>query len=164
MVEFVGFGAIHVEGEDEDGEPFTSSMFNYSGGMGARREKGGLGATCYPTGVAVVPIEVLEAAMPIQFSRKELIPGSGGEGRRRGGDGQIIEFRMRTRAPWMLNALPSRLSAPAEGLEGGAPGRAGRFLINGKDSAQANKLTMAPDDVVVLETPGGGGYGVAEAG
>ncbi len=162
-----GAGAVwtfQVQGEDEDGEPFTSSMFNYSGGMGARREKGGLGATCYPTGVAVVPIEVLEAAMPIQFSRKELIPGSGGEGRRRGGDGQIIEFRMRTRAPWMLNALPSRLSAPAEGLEGGAPGRAGRFLINGKDSAQANKLTMAPDDVVVLETPGGGGYGVAEAG
>jgi SAM-dependent methyltransferase len=42
-----------------NGEPFTSSMFNYSGGMGARAEKDGLSAICYPTGVAAVPVEVL---------------------------------------------------------------------------------------------------------
>ena len=160
-----GAGAVwtfQVQGEDTDGNPFTSSMFNYSGGMGARREKDGLGATCYPTGVAAVPIEVLEAAMPIQFSCKELLPGSGGKGRRKGGDGQIIGFKLRTRAPWLLNAVPSRLHAAAEGLAGGKAGRAGRFRINGKDAAQANKMTMASDDFVVLETPGGGGYGADE--
>ncbi len=70
---------------------------------------------------------------------------------------------MRTRAPWLLNAVPSRLNAPAEGLEGGEAGRAGRFTINGEDAARANKMTMAPDDFVVLETPGGGGYGASEA-
>ena len=33
------------------------------------------------------------------------------------------------------------------------------FMINGKDAAQANKMVMQPGDKVVLETPGGGGYG-----
>jgi N-methylhydantoinase B len=66
------------------GEPFTSSMFNYSGGMGARAEKDGLSATCYPTGVSAVPIEVLEASIPIEFTTKELVEGSGGDGQFRG--------------------------------------------------------------------------------
>ena len=160
-----GAGAVwtmQIQGRDERGEPFTSAMFNYSGGMGARRTKPGLGATCYPTGVAAVPVEVLEAAMPIRFTRKELLDGSGGAGRAPGGDGQAIGFRMRTRDPWFLNAVPSRLSAPAEGLEGGGAGRPGRFLINGEPSAEANKMTMAAGDEVLLETPGGGGFGASE--
>ncbi len=33
-------------------------------------------------------------------------------------------------------------------------------MINGKDAAQANKMVMQPGDEVVLETPGGGGYGL----
>src|SRR5207249_2171667 len=91
---------IQIQGRDEHGQPFTSAMFNYSGGMGARMGKDGPSATCYPTGVAAVPIEVLEAAMPIEFSKKELRLGSGGAGRSRGGDGQEIAFRLRTRHPW----------------------------------------------------------------
>ena len=38
----------------------------------------------------------------------------------------------------------------------GAPGR---FLVNGKPVSEGKKITMQPGDVVVLETPGGGGYG-----
>lgn len=157
-----GAGAVwtfQVQGKDDGGRPFTSSMFNYSGGMGARRTKDGLGATCYPTGVAAVPVEVLEAAMPIQFTRKELMPGSGGDGAHKGGDGQVIAFHLRTQDEWLLNAVPSRLKVGAEGFDGAAAGRPGRFLINGKDAAQANKMVMQPGDEVVLETPGGGGYG-----
>ena len=37
----------------------------------------------------------------------------------------------------------------------------GKFLINGKDAAQANKMVMKPGDKVILRTPGGGGYGAA---
>ena len=111
-----GAGAVwtfQVQGKDDTGEPFTSAMFNYSGGMGARRTKDGLGATCYPTGVAAVPLEVLEAAMPIQFTQKELIYGSGGKGAARGGDGQVIAFHLRTKDDWLLNAVPSRLKLGA---------------------------------------------------
>lgn len=150
---------IQVQGKRADGEAFTSSMFNYSGGMGARAEKAGPSATCYPTGVAAVPIEILEAAMPIVFDRKELRRGSGGAGRTRGGDGQTIQFRLRTDEPWLLNAVPSRLNAGPDGLGGGQDGQHGRFLVNGEPVSTARKLSMAPGDVVVLETPGGGGFG-----
>ena len=153
---------IQIQGRDRENRPFTSSMFNYSGGMGARLGKAGPDATCYPTGVAAVPVEVLEASMPIEFLRKELRVGSGGAGRAKGGDGQLIAFRMQTAAPWLLNAVTSRTRDCAEGLGGGADGAPGRFLVNGKPVSEARKMTMQPRDEVILETPGGGGYGPAE--
>ncbi|WP_439548246.1 hydantoinase B/oxoprolinase family protein [Falsiroseomonas sp.] len=152
---------IQIQGRDDEGQPFTSSMFNYSGGTGARREKPGLSATCYPTGVAAVPVEVLEAAMPIVFTRKELRRGSGGAGRMPGGDGQIIGYRMRTNDPWLLNVVASRTDLGPEGLEGGGDGLPGRFLVNGKPVNEARKMAMAATDEVLMETPGGGGYGKA---
>ena len=157
-----GSGAVwtvQIQGKLASGEAFTSAMFNYSGGMGARLTKAGPSATCYPTGVAAVPVEVLEAAMPIIFDRRALRRGSGGKGRSRGGDGQIIEFHMNTEHPWLLNAVPSRLDRGPEGLDGGEPGAQGRFLVNGRPFSEARKVEMKPDDKVLLETPGGGGYG-----
>ena len=157
-----GSGAVwtmQIQGKRHDGKPFTSSMFNYSGGMGARATKPGPSATCYPTGIAAVPIEIMEAVMPIIFDRKELRPGSGGPGASRGGDGQIIQFHMQTDHPWLLNAVPSRLDDGPEGIGGGKPGAAGRFLVNGRPVSTAKKLALNPEDVVLLETPGGGGYG-----
>ncbi|MBN9083038.1 MAG: hydantoinase B [Rhizobiales bacterium 62-17] len=157
-----GSGAVwtmQIQGKKADGNAFTSSMFNYSGGMGARATKPGPSATCYPTGVAAVPIEILEAAMPIVFDRKELRRGSGGQGRTAGGDGQIIQFRLLTDAPWLLNAVPSRLGQGPDGIGGGAAGQKGVFQVNGRDVSEPRKLTMQPEDVVLLETPGGGGFG-----
>jgi N-methylhydantoinase B len=162
-----GSGAVwtmQIQGKRQDGKPFTSSMFNYSGGMGARATKPGPSATCYPTGIAAVPIEIMEAVMPIIFDRKELRPGSGGAGASRGGDGQIIQFHMQTDDPWLLNAVPSRLDDGPEGLGGGKPGAAGRFLVNGEPVSTAKKLALNPNDVVLLETPGGGGYGPPASG
>jgi N-methylhydantoinase B/oxoprolinase/acetone carboxylase alpha subunit len=159
-----GSGAVwtvQIQGKRDNGEAFTSSMFNYSGGMGARLNKPGPSATCYPTGVAAVPVEILEAAIPIVFERRELRLGSGGKGRSNGGDGQIIGFSMRTNEPWLLNAVPSRLDRGPDGLAGGEDGAPGRFLVNGKSVSEGKKMTMQPGDVVHLETPGGGGYGPA---
>jgi N-methylhydantoinase B/oxoprolinase/acetone carboxylase alpha subunit len=149
---------IQVQGKNLDGSPFISAMFNYSGGMGARRNKDGPSATCYPTGVAAVPVEILEASMPILFSRKELQHGTGGNGATRGGDGQIISFSMRTKSEWLLNAVTSRTTLAPEGLEG-EPGVPGRFLVNGQPVSSARKMVMQPTDEVMLATPGGGGYG-----
>ena len=157
-----GSGAVwtmQIQGSRASGEAFTSSMFNYSGGMGARLTKSGPSATCYPTGVAAVPVEILEAAIPIVFDRRELRRGSGGNGRMRGGDGQVIGFHMRTDRPWLLNAVPSRLDRGPEGLDGGEDGAAGRFLVNGVPVSEGKKMAMGAGDVVLLETPGGGGYG-----
>lgn len=159
-----GSGAVwtvQIQGRDANGRAFTSSMFNYSGGMGARAGKPGLSAICYPTGVSAVPVEVLEAAYPIVFSCKELERGTGGEGRQPGGDGQRIGFSMRTDQPWLLNTVPSRLSAAPQGLAGGAPGASGRFEVNGKPVVLSGKTDMKADDTILMVTPGGGGFGAA---
>ena len=159
-----GSGAVwtfQIQGRGADGDHFTSSMFNYSGGMGARATKNGLSATCYPTGVSAVPIEVLEASIPIEFTTKELVIGSGGQGRFKGGDGQRIGFKMNTDSRWFLNAIPSRLNIPAQGLRGGRPGATGSFLINGEPLLEAKKREMLPADEVLMQTPGGGGFGSA---
>lgn len=150
---------IQIQGRDADGRPFTSSMFNYSGGMGARANKPGLSAICYPTGVSAVPVEVLEASYPIVFTCKELEAGTGGKGRQCGGDGQRIGYRMRTNSPWLLNTVPSRLMEGPKGLDGGADGAAGRFEINGRATLTAGKMEMQPDDEIFMVTPGGGGFG-----
>lgn len=161
-----GSGAVwtvQIQGQDEEGRAFTSSMFNYSGGMGARAGKPGISAVCYPTGVSAVPVEVLEAAYPIVFTCKELERGSGGAGVQPGGDGQRIGFRMRTTQPWLLNTVPSRLTEAPQGLDGGAPGRAGQFLVNGKPVVLSGKTDMKPGDEVTMITPGGGGFGALKA-
>ena len=150
---------IQIQGRDKANKPFISSMFNYSGGMGARATKQGLSATCYPTGVSAVPVEVLEASIPIEFTCKELVSGTGGGGKCRGGDGQRVGFRMRTGREWLLNAIPSRLNSRAEGMLGGEPGAAGRFLINGEDATADQKRAMNPTDEILMQTPGGGGFG-----
>ena len=157
-----GSGAVwtmQIQGQYPDGSPFTSAMFSYSGGMGARRTKSGPSATCYPTGIAAVPVEVMEASMPIVFGRKELRDGSGGAGSlaRRRRTGHKLAHAHEPRLAPQCGHQPH--DPPPEGLGGGAPGAAGRFLVNGKPVSEARKMVMRPDDEVVLETPGGGGYG-----
>ena len=64
-----------------------------------------------------------------------------------------------TKDEWLLNAVASRVEEGPEGLGGGSPGAAGKFHINGMPVRDLKKLTLQPDDVVLFETPGGGGYG-----
>jgi N-methylhydantoinase B len=135
-------------------------MVTYAGGVGARATKPGLDACSYPTGVAAVPIEVVEASAPIRFLTKALRHGSGGAGAQRGGLGQTIEFAVDTTHPWQLNAVTSRLASPPQGIFGGGPGAAGSFHVNGTDVTTQARFTLQPDDVVRLDLPGGGGYGV----
>ena len=125
--------------------------------------KPGLDACSYPTGVAAVPIEVVEASAPIRFRRKELRIGSGGRGGQTGGLGQTIEFSVDTSKPWQLNAVTSRLAHAPEGIFGGESGGAGRFSVNDEPVTTQARITLQPDDVVRLELPGGGGYGAAGA-
>jgi N-methylhydantoinase B len=160
-----GAGAVwtmQVNGNHDDGRPFITAMFTYAGGVGARATKPGLDACAYPTGVAAVPVEVVEASAPIRFRRKELRPGSGGAGRQRGGLGQTIEFTVDTTRPWQLNAVASRLAVPPEGIFGGEPGASGSFTVNGEPVRTQARFTLQPGDVVCLDLPGGGGYGEPE--
>jgi len=157
-----GAGAVwtcQVSGTRSDGRPFITSMFNYAGGVGARARKEGLSATAYPTGVAAVPIEVVESTAPLLFRRKELRPGSGGHGGHDGGLGQVIEFTVENGRDWTLNAVTSRLSHAPAGLFGGEAGSTGSFTVNGEPVRTQKRIDLHSGDVVRLELPGGGGYG-----
>ena len=157
-----GSGAVwtmQVSGTHDDGSPFITAMFTYAGGVGARESKPGLSACSYPTGVAAVPIEVVEASAPIRFHRKELRQGSGGAGSQIGGLGQNIEFSVDTEQFWELNAVTSRLADPPQGIFGGEAGSPGSFQVNGEAVKTQNRIKLQPTDTVRLELPGGGGYG-----
>jgi 5-oxoprolinase (ATP-hydrolysing) len=88
--------------------------------------------------------------------------GSGGAGAQRGGDG--VERRLRFLSPMTAVMLANRRSIAPFGVAGGAPGSTGRNWIERADGTTETfggtfTATVASDDVIVIQTPGGGGYG-----
>jgi N-methylhydantoinase B len=150
---------IQVAGKDRGGKPFTYVFFT-SGGTGARAVKDGLSATAFPSGVLGTPVEVIETLSPLVVERKSLRDGSGGDGRYRGGLGQVIRFRVDTTEPYVCSVLCDRTRIPASGFFGGEPGAPGEVLIDGRPPANPKaEQVLAPGAVVELRIPGGGGYG-----
>jgi N-methylhydantoinase B len=142
-----------------DGSPFSLTLFQ-SGGTGARATKDGLSTTGFPSGVAGVPAEVIETLTPLVQYRRELRTDSGGAGRCRGGLGQATETGCRSGSPWSVSTLIDRTGFPAAGLEGGLPGAAGGLSLSSGEPAQPKTvLQLRPEVHVLLEPPGGGGYG-----
>jgi N-methylhydantoinase B len=111
------------------------------------------------------PIEALEAYYPLRVRRYALRPGSGGEGRWRGGDGVVREIELR--AAVRVSLLTERRSIGPYGLAGGGSGARGRnrLVRGGKTTPLPAKVTIdaAPGDRVVVETAGGGGFGRARS-
>jgi len=153
---------VQVAGKDLAGRPFTYIFFT-SGGTGARATKDGLSATAFPSGVLGTPTEVIESLSPLLIEKKELRGGSGGAGKYRGGLGQTIQFRVRTREPFVCSILCDRTRTPARGFFGGQPGATGEVLINGQPPANPKaEQVLSPDAVVEIRIAGGGGYGRPE--
>lgn len=106
--------------------------------------------------------EVLEFRYPVRLESYRLRTGSGGAGRWRGGDGGVR--RVRFLAPMTASILSN---GRLHGAFGGAGGEAGAVGINRVERADGTvetldhigQVQMAPGDVFVIETPGGGGWG-----
>lgn len=149
----------HIAGDDPGGRYFSFTWFS-CGGTGALSRKDGLNATAFPSGIAGVPVEVIETLSPILVERRELRPDSGGAGTFRGGLGQIMEFGVRTKKPYLFAGLYERIDHPPHGLEGGGPGAAGILTTSNGHRLRAKETTvLPPDTVVTIHIPGGGGYG-----
>jgi 5-oxoprolinase (ATP-hydrolysing) len=108
--------------------------------------------------------EVLETRFPVLVEQFSVRRGSGGAGAHRGGDGAIrrIRFRESMTAAMLANR---RATAPF-GLAGGQDGARGANRVERADGSvttlgATGKTEIAPGDVFVIETPGGGGYGAA---
>ena len=157
---FDGLWDTHVSGVDRrSGEHFSFTWFS-AGGTGALKGKDGLSATAYPSGIAGVPAEVIEALAPLVIRRRELRPDSGGPGESRGGLGQTMEMEVLTDEPYLFSGLYERTRFPAPGLHGGRSGGAGRLWAdNGVELEPKISRLVPADTVAVLEMPGGGGYG-----
>lgn len=130
-----------------------------SGGMGAGAAQDGLGPMSFPSNVANSPIEIMEQLAPIRIMAREMRQGSGGRGRRRGGDGQRIVFEMDGDTPATASFLMNRVDCPALGLNGGLAGATGRVRLNGGVINPANHIVLKRGDRVIMETPAGGGFG-----
>ncbi|GLK63733.1 hydantoinase B/oxoprolinase family protein [Paracoccus kondratievae] len=134
----------------------------HSGGTGARPALDGLSATPFPSGIRNVPVEVTESITSLVVWRKELLADSGGPGRQRGGLGQVMEIGNRTGEPLTFFARFERVVNPARGREGGDHGARGRVsLASGEALKAKGTQTIPAGDRVVIEMPGGGGYGPA---
>jgi N-methylhydantoinase B len=134
-------------------------MFN-SGGMGARPALDGLSATAFPSGVMTMAVEATEQTGPIVVWRKELRPGSGGDGQYRGGLGQVIEIEPAPGHEFDFSAMFDRVNHPARGRDGGGPGAAGRVALDDGTILKPKGWQHVPAGRrLVLHLPGGGGYG-----
>ncbi len=140
------------------GGAFNTTVFQL-GGMGARAVKDGLNTTGFPSGVGGVPAEVIETLSPMIQHERALIPDSGGAGRQRGGLGQTTLFTCRGGQPWSVSAMIDRTVFAAQGIDGGASGALGAFMVNDQPGTPKTVVWFEPDARVRLSPPGGAGYG-----
>ncbi len=143
------------------GQPFAYYE-TIGGGMGARPIKDGIdGVHVHMTNTMNTPVEALEFAYPLRVERYEIVRGTGGKGRWRGGDGMRRDVKILCDARGTI--LSERRSFAPYGLRGGASGRPGQNLLlhEGRQKKLPGKmnLDLKKGDIISVRTPGGGGWG-----
>ncbi|MBC8030739.1 MAG: hydantoinase B/oxoprolinase family protein [Pyrinomonadaceae bacterium] len=142
-----------------------------AGGMGARPALDGMSAVhTHMTNSLNTPAEALEYAYPLRVREYSIRRGSGGKGKRRGGDGVIREIE--SLVPARMSLLADRRKRGPYGLAGGEDGKPGSAAIISKSArcgarrggrkrtiASKGSWELAAGDRVRIETPGGGGFG-----
>ena len=150
-----------ISGKTRDGDNFVVYLY-LSGGMGARAGRDGLSTVNFPATVTNVPCEIAEQAAPILIERKEYRPDSAGKGRHRGGFGQEVHVRNLSPQPVTVSMLTDRQKHAPRGLLGGGEGAKGRVTLESGRPILSKGLTIVqPGDCIVIQTPGGAGYGAA---
>ncbi len=145
-------------GGEEDGHRFGLVAFMGSG-HGASAQGPGMTVKSFPSNLANLPMEMMEAEAPILLTRRAVRRGSGGHGRHRGGEGQAQEFVYRGKTPAQIAFVMTRLSIPPAGFRGGEAGRAGRLRLNGRPIDHTRQWVLKQGDRLLCETAGGGGFG-----
>jgi len=147
---------------------FGDASFGYyetiGGGAGATpRAAGASGVHSHMTNTRITDPELLEARFPVRLLEFGLREGSGGVGRRPGGEG-IVRRYLFLRSLTVSLLSERRVRAPF-GLAGGGPGARGRnrILRAGavvpEEVAGCATLRLEAGDALWIETPGGGGHG-----
>ncbi len=149
--------AMQYTGFNSRGERFTNLFFLH-GGQGASSDRDGLSCISFPGNISNTPIEMIEET-PILIERKAFREDSGGAGRFRGGNGQVLAVRVLNASPLTVSFLSDRTKIPAPGFGAGQDGMLGSVTLNGKPINPKQMVVAQHGDLIVLNTPGGGGYG-----
>ncbi|MGE5548346.1 MAG: hydantoinase B/oxoprolinase family protein [Solirubrobacterales bacterium] len=134
------------------------------GGAGAGPDFDGASAVqTHMTNSRLTDPEVMEWRFPVLIDGFAIRRGSGGAGHHHGGDGVIR--RVTFLEPMTAAILSNRRRIAPFGLEGGKDGLPGRNRVERADGTVEDlpataKVEMRPGDTMVIETPGGGGYGI----
>ena len=135
------------------------------GGAGAGPGFDGCAAVhTHMTNTRMTDPEVLELRYPVRLEEFAIRRGSGGDGKWLGGDG--ARRRIRFFEPMTAVIVSSRRNVAPFGFDGGADGAVGRQWVERQDGGRdfltgTDSTELMPGDVFVIETPGGGGYGLA---
>lgn len=165
------YGALGVLGASQgtmNNLSFGNDDYQYyetiCGGSGAGAEFDGTDAVhTHMTNSRLTDPEVLEWRFPVRLEKFEIRRGSGGGGRHRGGDGVLRKIRFLQ--AMQVSILSGRRRIPPYGMAGGKAGQVGRNTIERQDGAvedlgSTSSCEIQAHDVLVIETPGGGGYGL----
>ncbi|RMD86028.1 MAG: hydantoinase B/oxoprolinase family protein [Calditrichaeota bacterium] len=146
---------------------FGNDQFSYyetvCGGCGAGPTFDGASAVhSHMTNTRITDPEILEHRYPVRVERFAIRRGSGGAGRHHGGDGVVRELTFLQEMS--LSIVSQHRKEGPYGLKGGNPGKPGRQRIiraNGETVTLSaiDGCTVYPGDRLILETPGGGGWG-----
>ncbi|MFD5783700.1 hydantoinase B/oxoprolinase family protein [Streptomyces sp. NPDC126933] len=109
--------------------------------------------------------EVLEWRYPVRVDAFAIRDGSGGTGRWHGGEGVVR--RLRFLEPMTVTLLTGHRTVPPYGMAGGGPGALGSNEVERADGTVTplrgvDSAEVGPDHVLVIRTPGGGGYGAPD--
>ena len=154
--------AMGARGDSRNPDKGWDYYETLGGGMGAGPKGGGLSALqTHMTNTLNTPVESLEMHYPLRIRRYQLRRGSGGLGKRTGGDGLVREFEFLQ--PTTVTLLTERRQHQPWGLNGGAPGSLGINRIDGQVLPAKTTFTAQPGQHLIIETPGGGGWGLADS-
>ena len=160
--------ALSIAGFRNNGARWVMFSF-FGGGHGGHPEGDGLNHGNAPISTATIPpLEILEAAYPVQFTQWALRPDSGGKGKFRGGLGAVYEIELLEESATAFLFGERGKYAP-QGVVGGEEGAKNKFYFDTDDKEQTKKsppliskitgINLKRGQRVRLETPGGGGYG-----
>ena len=131
--------SITFAGQQPQGNALWVYLETIGGGSGARPAKDGLdGVHVHMTNTSNLPVEALETEYPLTLLRYELVDGSGGAGRWRGGMGLRRVYR--AEAPCRVRVDGARFLSAPWGLDGGEPG--GKANVTLRDGAASRSIMV----------------------
>jgi N-methylhydantoinase B len=155
--------SITFAGQQPQGNALWVYLETIGGGSGARPTKDGLdGVHVHMTNTSNLPVEALETEYPLTLLRYELVDGSGGAGRWRGGMGLRRVYR--AEAPCRVRVDGARFLSAPWGLDGGeSGGKANVTLRNGAAPFANGHGALRAGEIIDITIAGAGGHGSPSA-